>query len=207
MKLQSAPHPVVSQLPAGAESQRRAQRSTPGRSTHFDHLALDELRAYRNELAEEETRVSYWRRVLQARIDIVRETDGDQAVARPGARAGSRKRNQPNRAALHRVLAQERVNAGRTALVRIVPAEGLPPLPDLGELWQRDAVPGDDAGNTRLMSRLTAAEHELSEYRRSLHQRIDAATDELVARYHERPALAVRALPLSPPVRPRATGY
>jgi hypothetical protein len=40
-----------------------------------------------------------------------------------------------------------------------------------------------------------------------LHARIDGATAELIARYREQPALAIRALPLNPPTRPRTTGY
>ena len=50
------------------------------------------------------------------------------------------------------------------------------------------------AGDT--LARLADAEHQLSEYRRSLHERLDAATGELISRYREEPALALRALPL-----------
>ena len=44
--------------------------------------------------------------------------------------------------------------------------------------------------------RLTDAEHELSSYRRSLHERLDAATGELISRYRDEPALALQALPM-----------
>ena len=50
----------------------------------------------------------------------------------------------------------------------------------------------DDA----LLVRLAAAEAELSAYRRSLHERLDDATSELIARYREEPALSLCALPL-----------
>lgn len=169
----------------------RGRRPAPPRSPYFDHLALDELRAYRTELSEEETRVSYWRRVLQARIDIV--SAGARTVV--------------DRRRLQRLLSSERVNAGRTALIQVMPADGLPPLPQLGRLWEQDPVAGDEAGNAELVAQLVAAERQLSAYRQSLHRRIDAATDELVARYRERPSLAVRALPLQAPVRPRPAGY
>ena len=46
------------------------------------------------------------------------------------------------------------------------------------------------------LARLADAEHQLSAYRRGLHERLDAATGELIARYREEPALALRALPL-----------
>ncbi|MFZ5852724.1 MAG: hypothetical protein ACOYY2_15285 [Actinomycetota bacterium] len=37
----------------------------------LDHLPLPQLRAYRRGLAAEEGRVSYWRRLLRARIDLL----------------------------------------------------------------------------------------------------------------------------------------
>ena len=37
----------------------------------WEDLRLDELRAYRRRLAHEEERVSYWRRLLHARIDVL----------------------------------------------------------------------------------------------------------------------------------------
>ncbi len=68
----------------------------------------------------------------------------------------------------------------------------LPPLPDLTVLWESQPREDDDA----IMVRLAAAERELSDYRRGLHERLDAATGELIARYRDEPALALRALPL-----------
>jgi hypothetical protein len=47
-----------------------------------------------------------------------------------------------------------------------------------------------------MITRLTDAEKELSTYRRSLHERLDAATGELISRYRDEPALALQALPL-----------
>ena len=43
---------------------------------------------------------------------------------------------------------------------------------------------------------LTAAVMVLATYRRSLHERLDAATGELISRYRDQPALALKALPL-----------
>jgi hypothetical protein len=67
----------------------------------------------------------------------------------------------------------------------------LAPLPDLTALWETE---GSDDVET--LTRLAAAEAELSAYRRSLHERLDDATSELIARYREEPGLALRALPL-----------
>ena len=71
-----------------------------------------------------------------------------------------------------------------------------PPLPDLGMLWDTSQLGEDDDG--AVVSRLADAEHQLSSYRRSLHLRLDAATGELIARYHDEPTLALSALPLGP---------
>lgn len=184
----------------------RVKRPVPERSADFDHLALDELRSYRNELTDEETRISYWRRVLHARLDVVR--GGTPVRLQQGA--------------LARILSADTLQAGRTSLVRVVPGAGLPPLPDLGALWQLHPVRGDSAAGDAarllgpsgqpaitddILARLEAAERQVSAYRRSVHVRIDEATAELIARYRERPALAVRALPLTPPMRARLARY
>ena len=59
----------------------------------------------------------------------------------------------------------------------------------LAEIWQHD---GDPAAT---VARLGEASEQLSAYRTALHRRIDAATEELVARYHREPALALALLP------------
>ena len=57
--------------------------------------------------------------------------------------------------------------------------------------------------DTTLLPRLADAEHQLSAYRRSLHERLDAATGELISRYRDEPSLAMQSLPLP---RTRAKG-
>ena len=46
-------------------------RVVPQRSAEFDHLPLPALRSYRQTLTAEENRVSYWRRLIQARLDLI----------------------------------------------------------------------------------------------------------------------------------------
>jgi hypothetical protein len=165
-------------------------RPVPERSDDFAHLDLDRLRAYRTALSEEENRVSYWRRIIQARLDIV--------VA--GASV-----NPADVESLRGVLAGSRTGGNRTSLITIVPADDdIPLLPDLTELWERDPIRGDDEHNAALAAELADAERELSEYRTALHRRIAAATGELIARYREEPALALTALPEMPVQRRRA---
>lgn len=141
-------------------------------------MALDDLRAYRRELIQEESRLSYWRRLLHARLDL----------ASRDAHSLDRVRG---------VLSEHQTNSRRLALTPMGDHGEAPPLPDLAALWESE--PGDD--DEALLTRLATAERELSAYRRSLHLRLDAATGELIMRYRDEPSLALRALPLQRPRR------
>jgi hypothetical protein len=158
-------------------------RTVPERSPDFTHLSLPALRSYRQALNAEESRVSYWRRIIQARLDLVRAAD-DGTTPTPDH--------------LQRVFAEARIDSGRTALLTVVPIDDIPPLPDLAELWARDESDGTDEERTALIADLARAEGELSAYRTALHRRLAAATGELIARYRERPELCLSALPGEP---------
>lgn len=171
---------------------RPAPRPTPVRSADYQHLTLDGLRAYRTALQSEESNVSYWRRILQARLDVVREgrhLGGTRAL---------------DASTLRPVLSDRRVGAGRTALVQVLPIEDAPPLPNLADLWERRVAPDDAAALNALEEDLAEAEEQLSAYRSALHTRLGEATGELIARYHLEPTLCLTALPL--PVPRRSTG-
>ena len=181
MDLQTAP-PAVRAVPsAPAPVRKGAARPAPARHPDYAHLTLDALRAYRRQLTAEEGNVSYWRRILQARLDVL--------AAGSGARELDAERLRP-------VLSSERVGAGRRALVEVLPVDDIPPLPRLAELWDRSVDPSDPAGAAALAAELQAAETQLSEYRAALHRRIAEATGELIARYREQPSLCLSALPL-----------
>lgn len=155
-------------------------RAIPERSPDFAHLALDGLRRYREALTNEENRVSYWRRIIQARLDLVRS-------AEIGVTASADN--------LRRVFAEARVDSGRRALLTVVPVDDMPPLPDLVELWAREPIVGNDEHNRVLAHDLSKAEMQLSAYRTALHKRLASATGELIARYREKPDLCLSALP------------
>lgn len=155
-------------------------RSVPERSPDFAHLSLGGLRTYRQTLAAEENRVSYWRRIVQARLDLVRAADAGTVATVDNLRG---------------VFEEARVDSGRTALQRVIPLDDIPPLPDLVQLWAREPRMGDDAYNHRLGHDLMRAEAQLSAYRTALHKRLAAATGELIARYREQPDLCLSALP------------
>ena len=158
----------------------RRSTAVPERSQEFAHLPLVGLRQYRRALTQEESRVSYWRRIIQARLDVVRTLGGGG----------------PDVEALKPVLGSDRVGAARTALLDIVPVDDIPPLPNLESLWAKDPKPDDEAYNEELMAELAKAEAQLSAYRQALHRRLSAATTELIARYREEPSLCLSALPL-----------
>jgi hypothetical protein len=159
---------------------RSSSRVAPERNAKFEHLTIDGLRIYRTALAEEENRVSYWRRIIQARLDVVRAGE-----------SGSLRVDN-----LRNVLAEARIDSARRSLITVVPIEDIPPLPDLAQLWDREPVADDIAHNETLARDLAGAEIQLSAYRSALHRRISSATDELIARYREDPQLCLAALPV-----------
>lgn len=170
-------------------SQKRSSRPETGRRTitdassspHLADLTLDQLRAYRRQLTAEENRVSYWRRLVHARTDIL------QAEAHTG---GSLSLEQ-----LVRVLGDTGAGRGRQALTSVRTAEPLPDLPVLEEMWMTEIDPNDQDQVAQAIERLHGAERKLTDYRRALHARIDEATGELISRYRENPASALTALP------------
>lgn len=188
----SPSNPAATQ-PGGTEAQpsagaappsprRGSSRPTPTRVAELAHLDLQQLRDYRTELTQEETLVSYWRRILQARLDmLLSEADDRDAVAR-----------------MRTVLGGERSAGGaqnrRTALLSTLPLGDEAPLPDLAELWR--AEPDSAKETARLVERLRAAEVDLSAYRSALHARLDIAGRELIARYRDDPSSCLAALPL-----------
>lgn len=195
-----APEPagVPARRPAVPEQRRGrpAPRTTAVRSAELAHLDMRALRTYRDALNEEERKVSYWRRIMQARLDIVvAGVDADRG------RASSR---------LGEVLADEKVQRGRQVLLSLAPPDpmeqDIPHLPQLQALWNRPWDPADGAANDQLVTELRSAERALSDYRNAVHRRIATATDEMIARYKEDPSGCLSVLPLTAPVRPRTKG-
>lgn len=165
--------------------ERVGARPIPERNPDFEHLTLSALRAYRRTLTHEESRVSYWRRLIQARLDVVR----DEAVA------DDHLPDEDKVERLRGVLAAARPSESRQALVTVIPVDDIPPLPDLEELWCRELRADDPEAGQRLHHDLAEAERQLSEYRSALHDRLGCATQELIARYREDPSLCLAVLP------------
>ncbi|MCU1678822.1 MAG: hypothetical protein JWM93_3580 [Frankiales bacterium] len=155
------------------------KRPVPQRRNEFSHLTLAGLREYRTTLTDEEGRVSYWRRVIQARLDLVRAFAGGAAPADN----------------LRDVLSGMTVWSSRGALATFVGDVDIPPLPNLADLWSRDPRRDDAEHNAALEIELADAEGQLSSYRLILHDQLAAATEDLIARYRDEPTLCLIALP------------
>lgn len=145
-------------------------------------LDLATLRSYRRTLASEEDRVSYWRRLLHARVDVLI--------------AQSRSATTLTFDQLVRALGDTGTGHSRRALVRVEAAAPLPELPELERMWLLDVDPHREAEVAEALSRLRAAGAQLTEYRRVLHARIDEASEHLIARYREDPRAALELIPV-----------
>jgi hypothetical protein len=181
--------PLVPTVPA--RGRKGGRRPDPVLSEAYAHLSIEALREYRRALSDEEDRVSYWRRILQARLDLVAS-----GTTGPGV----------DHARLTPLLTTRRVGAGRRALTVVHSDGGIPPLPLLEELWQRQVGADDATGREAFADDLRTAEQQLSAYRSALHDRIGEATGELIARYREAPDLCLTVLPLDGGSRHGRTG-
>jgi hypothetical protein len=142
-------------------------------------LTLNDLRLYRRRLAEEEEKVSYWRRLVHARLDVLEAEAHHERPLRLDE--------------LIRVLGDTGAGRTRTALVNVRAADPLPDLPVLEDMWVTELDPNDAGAIAEAIDRLRAAEKQLTEYRRALHEQLDEATAELIARYRTDPTSALVA--------------
>jgi hypothetical protein len=150
-----------------------------GDAPRLSDLPLSALRTYRRKLGDEEDRVSYWRRLVHARLDLL---EAESSAEGPLSLE-----------TLARVLGDTGAGRTRTALVRVRAAEPLPELPVLEEMWVTEVDREDPEAVRGAVERLRTAEQQLTSYRTALHQRIDEATTELIARYREDPSSALVA--------------
>lgn len=147
-------------------------------SLPLSELALPDLRGYRRRLADEEEKVSYWRRVVHARIDVL---EAESRTERP-LRLDE----------LVRVLGDTGSGRSRSSLGSVEAADPLPELPVLADIWTE--VDLDDSEQVAsAVATLRSAEQQLTEYRRALHGRLDEATGELIRRYRADPRSALVA--------------
>jgi hypothetical protein len=142
-------------------------------------MPLVELRRYRQVLRGDESNVSYWRRVLFGRMDLLRKVSARDTGEHHAGVGGVDD--------LASALRDTATGHSHLALVRIGSASDLPPFPGLDELWARDADPTNPVEVAEFLTALDDAAGRVTEYRGQILRRIDAATTELVARYRDDP--------------------
>ena len=143
-------------------------------------IDLDELRARRDTAEDVESQISYYRRLLHGRMDLL-----NFELRR---RSGEEERSLLD--ALPEILASGMVLGGEPNLRHI---ETMPPLPtttgrrlidrimDDGVLTQLPELSDEEVNEA--LERLSEVEGELSAQRKQLHGVIDALQNEIVARY------------------------
>jgi hypothetical protein len=166
---------------SGKSNNRRRGISEPVPSPYLAGMNLEELRAYRQRLRDEEDKVSYWRRLVHARMDMLE--------------VGSHTEGSLSLEELVRVLGDTGAGHSRTALAKIRSAEPLPDLPELPDMWVTEVDPHDEDAVAQAVAKLRGAEEQVTAYRKALHQRLDEVTGELISRYRDDPATALTALP------------
>lgn len=126
--------------------------------------------------------MSYWRRLVQGRLDLARAALAGDEPSVERLAAGAEHRGARGR------------NGGRSpSFVLFVNGIQDRQLASLADTWDTP-IPWDDPERLREAEReLVRVEAELSRRRRELHQRIDACTAELVERYRSDPG-ALRGL-------------
>ena len=148
-------------------------------------LPMDVLRTRRGVCQEVEVALSYLRRLIQGRLDIVlaeiarREAGGPavdvSALVSDLPRILSDRVRSPGNGRLPTLMAPDAIEVDQTLLHRlehIVPGARLSALAELDEAQVRAAA--DDLGEL---------EREVSAQRRALFERIDAIQEEIVRRY------------------------
>jgi hypothetical protein len=170
----------VEVVPGG---QRRIDRVLdPGFTEGVDRLDLAELRARRAAAEEEEADVSYLRRLLQGRLDILRaelvrrSAGGDQDVAAllAGLPAILSDDAPGTFGAVPRVQLPTRATEHRRRVERLVSDETIAGLPEL-----------DVEELTATVEVLAAEEEKVSSHRRAVQRVVDVLRGELARRYRD----------------------
>ena len=168
---------------------RLAPSEDPG---PLDALSMEQLRARRNDLQEAEVTLSYVRRLVQVRLDILL----DEREHRAGG-AGARD-TAARVAQLPKILLEHEPGTARGSFPEV---SGLPPaveevVAELDAVFDAatlDALPDDALAAAA--DRLAETERRVSSLRRALHASIDAVQEEMLRRYKSGEASVDSLLP------------
>ena len=145
-------------------------------------IDMDEVRSLRKEAEQEETDLSYLRRLLQGRLDILRA----ELARRSGADAGDLVD------ALPQILADEGASSSPHGLGRHIAAE--PSRADshrrhvealVADVDLSNPAAHDEASLRRAVDVLEREEQEVSDKRRAVQTVMDACTAEITRRYRD----------------------
>jgi hypothetical protein len=146
----------------------------------LDGMALDEIRSLRDDAGQEETDLSYLRRLLQGRIDIVvaeaaRRAGGGEAgiVGELPRILSDGSRGDAHGMGRHQVV--EPTNAGSTRRSE----------EQIAAMDVTDLTEHDDSEVDALLAELRATEAEISARRRAVQGVYDAASGEITRRYRD----------------------
>jgi len=164
-----------------AQGNRRIDRVlAPEFVADLGQLSLDELRERRREAEQEETDLSYMRRLLQGRLDILRaelsrrdgeETDLVQALPRILADEST---GGPRGLGRHITVEPSRADAHRRHVEALI-----------ADVDVSNPGAHDDGSLRRVLAVLEAEEHKVSEARHDVQKVMDALTAEVTRRYRE----------------------
>jgi len=151
----------------------------PGYLDGLEALPLEQVRALRQDAEQEEADLSYLRRLLQGRIDILRaELDrrsGSSAGPRVVDRLAEILADQPSlRPALgrHLSIGPSRVGEYRRSMERMI-----------ADVDLSDVTARSEAEIRSAMESLTGCEHSVSQNRRAVQRIADACRQEVARRY------------------------
>ncbi|MBV9098658.1 MAG: aerial mycelium formation protein [Frankiaceae bacterium] len=151
--------------------------------TELDSLPLAEIRERRREAEQEETDLSYLRRVLQGRLDILRaelarrageETDLVQALPRILADDMSNAPQSPRGLGRHVTSEPSRADAHRRHVEALV-----------ADVDLSNPEAHDDASLRAVLGRLEDEERRVSVQRRAVQGAMDVLTAEITRRYRD----------------------
>jgi hypothetical protein len=143
-------------------------------------LSLDDLRARRREVEQEETDLSYLRRLLQGRLDILRaELDRRQSGGRDLVDAlpqilADDAAGSPHGLGRHIAVEPSRADAHRRHVEAL-----------LADVDLSNPQSHDDASLRRVLDTLEAEEARVSQSRRAVQQVMDALSAEVTRRYRD----------------------
>lgn len=181
----------VSERPGG---HRRIDRVlAEGYLDDLPNIPLDEVRALRGEAEQEETDLSYLRRLLQGRMDILRAELDRRSGASPSTSlvddlprilADDARPSAPRGLGRHSALEPSRADSHRRYVEALV-----------SDVDLSNPAAHDDAELRRILDVLEREERQVSDKRREVQMVVDSCTTEITRRYRDGEADVSSLLP------------